>query len=171
MLIILRNKPGLLVLGRMGVRACHRYFSPSSLNSIQREHRAQHSSVLQPLRRFCMEMAPVPFCLHQHHLSLPSRFCCILRPGRFGFSSLHRPTYPNPQSGVQCTCDLLVVTIRDCSRADCRASRLITTDDAPIQEKFTLGLVQFPKNFAKFFRFPVTSNLQTHAWSIKYRRK
>jgi len=31
------------------------------------------------------------------------------------------------------------------------------------------GLVYFPKYFAKYSGFSVTSNLSAHAWSIKYR--
>ena len=31
------------------------------------------------------------------------------------------------------------------------------------------GLVYFPKHFAKYSGFSVTSNLSAHAWSIKYR--
>ena len=33
------------------------------------------------------------------------------------------------------------------------------TDTVRLQSCSVLGLVYFPENFAKFFRFPVTSNL------------
>jgi hypothetical protein len=66
------------------------------------------------------EMVPVPFCLHQH-LSLPARFCCILRGGRgclvcrqapFRFSSsLHQPTWAHQV----CSVTSFVPTSRVCS--------------------------------------------------------
>ena len=51
-----------------------------------------------------------------------------------------------------------------------QASTLSSTKKSRVSG-LDLGLVYFPKNFAKFFTFPVTSNLYTYAWSIKYRRK